>query len=42
MGEFDPVSWEPIEAATGPPAGAIVAGVDGLADDLPTDVSPRR
>jgi len=37
MGEFDPVSWEPIEAATGPPAGPLVARVDRLADDLPTD-----
>ena len=37
MADLDPVPWDAIEAATGPPATEIVEAVDRLEDDLPTD-----
>lgn len=34
MGDFDPVSWETVEAAIGPPAPAITASVDRFRDQI--------
>lgn len=35
MGEFDPVPWETVEAAIGPPAPEITAHVDRLQAEVP-------